>query len=213
MNLQELLSKTKVDPAFLSRMADLDHQWIVRVNDLLSSLPNFQLDILVENISPITDIDQMYDKLSEIVVASLFIKEKPHFFKDNEGKPDILLTTSGQYIEVKRLNNSDYEKWKLDGLAKSDYMTGSRKVSSDEKQIYPIDKSISLFNDALSKFKRSNLTDGTIYLLYTLDKIGQIQNWAEIEKNFVEKLLQSWNRLPATTISLNVHNENELFNR
>lgn len=212
MNLFQLLQNTKVNKNYLNELFCVKKDWITNADKLLESMDDEQQITMISNYSSIAEKDKLFDKLSEILVASIYFEEKPLFFDDTNGKPDIYLKNSEQYIEVKRLNNSDHEKWALDNLVNSGFMTGNRIISdSSETENSAQYKSQCLIEDALKKFSRNNLNSGKIYLIFSLDKFGKIKNWSESEINFTENITNYWSKRKATNISLIVKNENNLF--
>lgn len=217
MNLFQLLNQTVVGNQLSGKLQDniasgCKYTWVEKINGLLENTDELQINIIKKNFSSIIKKDQIFDKLCEILVATRFIENTPLFFPDNQGMPDLFLSNGDKYIEVKHLNHSNYEKWCLDNLEKNTFLSGEQKIFPDSSDGpgAPIRKAQYLINDALCKFQRNNKL-GSIVLVFSLDKLGKMNDWKESEKIFCSTLIEWFIELNPTNISLDLVKESELF--
>lgn len=201
---KEYYRKIEHDPGF-----NVKYPFIDKINSVLEKLNSAQNDILKNNYKSINNIHQLLDKLSEILVAYKYLSEEPCFFKDNSGNPDIYLQKTNKYIEVKRLNNSDYQKSVCDYLQNhGGYTSGGGIHSKELKQANKsalLDKYIYHINKALEQLEGKV---GEIYLIYKIDILGINME----EQKFLDDAKEKYSKLKNDSkISLNLINENDLY--
>jgi hypothetical protein len=121
------------------------------------------------------DVYQLFDKLTEILVATEFQDELPHFLPDNsrEKTPDIFLTKSQQFVEVKNFNNSDEYKALLEKLQKDKEMNLERDASLSELQAKDRERYETILKYAKNQIDggvdQLSEKSGFIYFVYSID--------------------------------------------
>ncbi len=215
MLLSDLLEISVAGNNLLKEIGDVSRGWELKINRILSKLNYSQQKIIRDNFKGLIDRGQLFDKLSEILVAHEFLKQEPIFFLDNSGKPDIWLKKINIYIEVKRINISDYQKNIYDSLQKSNFnlFDISNKLKLQEKMKMGLFKKtkeqINKAAEQLNKTERK----GIIYLIYSLDLSGYIEDLATREKKFVRLIREWFEQKNKNKFLLKITNEKNLFHK
>lgn len=222
MNIFDLLNQSQVGreqckklQKNISANSQSFYPWIKEINNFLKDLSEEQLLILKEKFKNFGNLSQLYDKLSEILVACRFADERPKFLNDNEGKPDIHLQKSNRYIEVKRVNISDEEEQLINKLLE----TKTINIRNISNKMEPQDN---MRNALLNKAKEhiakavNQLNDnlGTIFLIYKLDLTGYVNSQEAREVDFekeIKNYFMELNFKNQDQIKLEILEENKLF--
>jgi len=215
MNFKDLLTLSDSGKKYWEKLdkniqQGYKYPFVLKIDNLLSSLNDPQIQIIKNNYKHIKDVDKLLDKLTEILIANIYIDEKPKFFNDNSGRPDIFLESTHKYIEIKRINNSDKQKNicdYCDYLEKNIFFESTEKYSLEQtkqnkKSVFKkIDDHI---EKALKQLKEEK---GIIYIIYSVDIVGI----SITEQEFINYIKQLSNSQLPKNISIEIMNINKLF--
>lgn len=219
MNFFELIEQSRIGREQAQKLREniftnVHYEFIDRINEVLSALDENQQKIVKRKFNNFRNLSQLHDKLFEILVAYRFLDKKPIFGDDANSSPDLLLQKTEEYIEVKRLNNSDFQKNAVEFMQKSNQMFTSTSIidSSSElrKENSVNKKAYELINKAV---KQLGSKKGYIFLLYNLDLLNYLKDLNTREEEF-KKIIQSYTEsLSLKDISFEIIHENELFGK
>ncbi len=192
-HLYSLLSRSPGGHEFLNtiikRISDksLPPPWIDEIDLFLQVQTNEQSDILRTKFQHLKDRDQLFDKLTEVMIAIKHNKENPVFQEESKGGPDIYLKKSNEYIEVKRLNPSNLNKNILDYLSKSGDMITITDSENKNTSLYK--KAQDLIKKAVEQLKDKK---GKIFLVYSLDLISGDHRDLKVRREEFERTCMSY---------------------
>ncbi len=153
---------------------------------------------------------QLFDSMSEVLVAYRYLSKKPKFGNDTNGEVDIYLEVDDFYIEVKTLNNSDLQNNIISSLEGSGgSYVGSNIINLyEEKRIenIVIKKAKELIEKACKQLYGKR---GVIVLVYNLDVLIYLKSQKIRESNFLD-YINNEVILP-TKISLFLIKKDDLF--
>jgi len=180
MTIQEILKQSVKGDALLwvRELGGLEYPNVL-VNEFINKLSDGQINILKRKFNGLGNISQIRDILAEIIIARKFMEYEPEFLAESDSStPDIYLRTREEYIEVKRLGNSDdFENFaqKLHNLKKaigSDFHGLSDKVIvvNENETRKEIKEFLNKKAKELLDKGREQLKDkeGFIYFLYSI---------------------------------------------
>ncbi|MBU6501018.1 MAG: hypothetical protein KGJ89_02740 [Patescibacteria group bacterium] len=188
MIIYNFLRCSKIGGDFAARLEQGEYAGIRRavenINKFLSNIEIPQQRILRKKFSSVGSLDQIFDKIAELLVAIELRDERPLFMEESDGGPDLYLQTSEKWVEIKRINESDDEKSFLEVLEKKKVIVSdsSEELARQAGMVNAVNKKA---DDALSKAtKQVGNRQGIIYLIYSLDLLGYRESLAEREKQF-----------------------------
>ncbi len=206
-----MLNKCQAAKDWINRDDQSMYQnWINRVNKNLSHLNEDQLNLLRNKFENIKNINQLIDKLAEILVAAEYGSDKPVFLSDKNSGPDIFLEKTKKYIEVKNLNNSDVKKNLIKKMREQGgILEGSSAGSFEfflENDEENYKRLISKAKEMINKgIKQLDGKDGSIYFVYSIDlippPIKNIKTKSECFENDIKSYCQK-NNIDVITKSL-----------
>lgn len=190
MNFFELIEQSRIGREQAQKLKEsistnVRYEFIDRIDKVLRLLDENQQEIIKLKFNNFGSMGQLHDKLSEILVAYRFLDKNPNFCDDAKGDPDLLLKETNEYIEVKRLNNSDFQNNTVE------FMLGYCKKPEDnelgnEEAVYI--KARELIDRAIRQLKDKR---GYIFLVYSIDILNFINPLSAREEKF-EKIVQSY---------------------
>src|SRR3989344_8344369 len=211
MNAFELLELSRVGNEFSQKLkkAPPGTSYIPRINEVLNSLSKNQQTLLREKFNKnFSDIEQLFDKLCEILVAYRFLNASPIFGDDSNGVTDLFLRNNGKYIEVKRINNSDFQNAHTRTMLKDKVWVKTTGVISEESQkecaLYK--KSYKLINKAVCQLEGKN---GLVFLVYNLDQMNHFIDLHTRENKFIGVIQSYIQNLNLKDISAEIINQNK----
>lgn len=189
------------------------YPWLLKLDILLYEMGYEQQEIITKNFRSIKQAGQLVDKLAELLVAFKFFDQKPLFFDDNDGKPDIYLERLGKSIEVKRINISDHEKQVINHLLLNTEgvcieNSSNKLLCQDEMWNALIRKTKKQVKKATKQLKNN----GIICLIYCLDSTGYIQSIDQRNIDFVKEINLHLNLLNKNSVTLEIIQDSQLFN-
>lgn len=189
------------------------YDFVDKLDEVLDYVSDDQMEIILEKIKPITNLDQLLDKLFEFLVAHKYLDKAPIFNDDSESEPDIFLKKTEKYIEVKRVNNSDEQKEVIDLLAQKGglYLNGG-KINSKNQAVaerFVYKKACEHIDKAASQLEGRC---GVIFLIYSLDLLGYIKSLNQREVDFVKKVKEYFEeKYASSNLTLRVGHQNKIF--
>lgn len=214
MNFFELVEQSAIGREQAKKLkenvsANVHCEFIERINEVLSSLDENQQKIVKQKFSNFDNLSQLYDKLYEILVAYRFFNKKPIFCDDANGGPDLFLEKTGEYVEVKSINNSDVQNDALEFMQKNNNRQSIKKtfnpVEESRKKSAVVKKVFEHINKACKQLRDKK---GVIVLVYKIDTINNSNITGEDIENRARTHFQSLN---LKDVSFEMIHKNELF--
>lgn len=215
MNSFDLFETSDAGKVFSVRLKEsikngTHYGWVLNIDHLLNLYPD-QQSLLVKKFTPIKSISQFIDKLAEVLVAYKFLDQNVIFCEDESPGPDLYLEKLNEFIEVKRINNSNDQKEAIKWMLGERYSPPKlneekndalKREALENKVRYCIDK-------ALKQMKGKK---GKIFLIYSVDLIGGFSSSLKArELEFCEYASGYYSSLASPEILLQVVNINSLF--
>ena len=173
----------------------IKEDWMLNLDTWVKKLPNEQKEKLKEKISKKsaeTHI-QHNDMFHEISIACAFYNDVKFLPETNKKTPDFC--SNGTYVEVKTINNSDFERKRLDELDKGLYCNISSILSQNAvEQIKKkfIDCVGKKFRDHVKKAKEQmDSNGGHVWIVYAIDRPPKFYEDVRKEvKNKLEEIIK-----------------------
>jgi len=188
MNSFILLEKSKTGADFSERLKEniqkgCCYSWLLKIDQLLNNIPE-QEELLTKKFAPIKNVHQLFDKLAELLVAYEYLDLKPVFNSDSISGPDLFLNKTLEFVEVKRLNNSDSQNSILESLLRSSATRTATNEGDDSGQVAAVNKKL---KDHIDKaLLQMGKNKGKIVVLYSLDLLGYINSLDNREADFLQ---------------------------
>lgn len=80
MTLFDLLKLSPAGKKYLEKVKKVNPPWVRKADKIMTSLRNEQTEVIQKNFKGIKSIDQLLDKLSEIMIGYQYLDKKPTFF-------------------------------------------------------------------------------------------------------------------------------------
>ncbi len=199
ITILNLLELSEVGADFASKLKLSSDPGIIsvikKVNSFLAGIDMAQMGILRKKFSAIGTLDQIFDKLAELLVAVKLCDDRPTFNEESTGAPDLYLQVSKKLVEIKRINESDDEKSVLEVLEKKKVIVGdsSEELARQAEMVNAVNKKA---DEAITKaIKQIDNRPGIIYLIYRLDLLGYRESLVEREKQFRSYCTKRFNDL------------------
>lgn len=218
MKYAELISKSEAGRRYVKGVevavrGGAHYLWVAKIDRLLERVGP-QHDILIQKFSNLTNVSQVHDKLSELMVGYQYLSLSPVFSSDvgNVSYPDIYLSSTKEYVEVKRINPSDYEKNLMEKLQKEGGVhyreQGMSQVKKDNEKQFVYRKARQHIDKALEQLKDK---EGKIALVYSIDLSGHIDSQKYREEMFIDYVNSYFSSKNANKITLETINHSLLF--
>ncbi|MBL7021860.1 hypothetical protein ISR92_00830 [Patescibacteria group bacterium] len=202
LQLADLLKLSTAGSYYLGIMGKSHYMWADNINSLLDSLSLPQKEIIIYNFTTQhKEVKYIIDKLTELLIAHKEISNRPIFFNDTDGNPDIYLNKTKKYIEVKRVNMSDQLREHVNQSAELKESSETIDENTFDNNLTSLlKKSKDHIEKGITQLKGKN---GKLIIVYSIDP--KILNH---EKEYRRKLQNSHRD---TEITLELINEKELF--
>jgi len=216
MNLFELLELSVTGKEHSKKLKDnisfdISYEFINRVNSVLTILDSSQNELMKKKFKTFSDIHQLYDKLSEILVAYRFLNQNPVFINEEEGGPDIYLSNDDKYIEVKTLNNSDFQNEAVEVMQNSGGMFISTSTLDPNEELRKENAVYKKAYELICKAcKQLENKKGVIFLVYSIDIL---RNSRVGKADFESKIQTHITSFNLRNVSFELLDKKDLFGR